>query len=488
MSKLSKSARFYLIMGISLVIMILFGKLPPFGDMTVYGMQFLGVFLGCIFGWLLGVVVPVSLLGIIMAGLLIEGQSVDGMMKALQSTQMVLVVFWAFFFVYGLEKCGILDFLAGKIMSVKLCAKSPWHLAIALWICTMVCAGLSTQPFASAFLMFNMYYSVADKVGAQKASSYTSFVLVIMAAVASLSTGMVPYAGSILMSLSFMSAVVPEAIYNIPAICVVNFCVTSVTIILAAVLLKILMTAHIIRVEFDISSIQENLFEGRTEFDTKVKWGFFYILFLVVIMMLPTFLSPESTLNIFLERIGMLGMFVVVVALMSFTTINGEPLMDLETAIKEGAVKWQVYFMMGAALVISGQLVTEQAGLSSTIQNAVGGIAEGMSLYVLCLVFLTGGLILTNCITNTVAMQLVIPVLAIFMAAKGVNPAVITGLSAIVLIYGQILPSGSPLGAFLHGNVEWIEARLGYIYTVCAAICVVIAIAVIGIPLALFFS
>ena len=59
MSKLSENAKFYLIIGISILIMIGVGQLPPFGEMTEYGMQMLGVFLGCIFGWLLGIVIPV---------------------------------------------------------------------------------------------------------------------------------------------------------------------------------------------------------------------------------------------------------------------------------------------------------------------------------------------------------------------------------------------------------------------------------------------
>ena len=101
-TKMSETMKFYLVIGISFLIMVIVGCLPPFGQMTVYGMQLLGIFLGCIFGWLLGIVVPVSLLGIIMAGFLVSGQTVDSMMIAVQSTQMLLVVFWALIFVYGL--------------------------------------------------------------------------------------------------------------------------------------------------------------------------------------------------------------------------------------------------------------------------------------------------------------------------------------------------------------------------------------------------
>ena len=111
MTKESKTLKFYLIIGITLCLMIFVGMLPPFGEMTEYGMKLLGVFVGCIFGWLMGIVIPVALLGVIMAGLLVSGQTVENMMMAVQGTQMVVLIFWALLFVYGLDKCGLLNFL-----------------------------------------------------------------------------------------------------------------------------------------------------------------------------------------------------------------------------------------------------------------------------------------------------------------------------------------------------------------------------------------
>lgn len=486
-SRLSESAKFYVIIGISFFIMIGVGMLPPFGEMTVYGMQMFGVFLGCIFGWLLGIVIPVALLGIVMAGLLVSGQTVDSMMMAVQSAQMVLVIFWALIFVYGLGKCGILDFLSTKIMSIKWCVKSPWHLAVAIWLCTMVCAALSSQPFATMILMFSMFYSMAEKIGAKKRSAYTVFVLVFIAAVAAVGVGMVPYSSMILMSLSIMSAAVPGIVYNIPLICVINFVVTFSFIVCGALLLKVLMKTQVIKTEFSMDSAGDWL-QRKAVFDTKVKWGFFYIIFLVAIMVFPTFLPAESAIKVFMGRIGMVGMFAVVVTLMCLTTVDGKRLIDFEQAMRGGAVNWQVYFMMGTALVVSGQLVTDQAGLALTIKGAVDGIVGDMSAYVLALVFIVVGLALTNCITNIVAMQLIIPILTTLMIMKGVNPALLVGIAGIVLDHGLILPSGSPLGAFIHGNSEWMSSKQVYIYASCAALCLAVACAVIGIPLALWVA
>lgn len=484
MTKLSENKKFYMVILISFLIMIFVGRIPPFGAMTPYGMQLLGVFAGCIFGWLFSVIIPVSLMAIVVTGLVVSGQTVDSVMTSVQSLNMVLVVFWAFLFVYALDKCGLLEFITNKIMGIKLCSKSPWHVAVAIWICTMICAGLSATSFASAILMFSVWYHVADKIGAQKASAYTSFVMIGIAGIAMISIGMVPYASNIFLSLSFMSAVVPDVSYNVLSICAVNFCVVLFVIILMALILKIFMKTNIIKVEFEMEK-EGSVYDKKAELNTKVKWGFFYIVLLVALMLVPTFLPEGSAIKAFLGRIGTLGMFVVVVTLMCLTSVKGERLLDLEQAFKEGAVKWQVYFMMGTALAVSGLLMTDDAGLSQTIQDAMGSMVEGMSIYVLCLVFIVIGLALTNCITNSVAMQLIIPVLAIFTASKGVNPSTIAGLTGIILVFGLILPSGSPLGAFIHGLVEWIEPKKCYVYTIVMAICVVLSVAIVGIPLAL---
>jgi len=486
MSERSENRKFYLVLGISFLLMILIGKLPPFGQMTEYGMQFLGVFVGCIFGWICGVNVPVCLLGIVMAGFLINGQTVDNILIAVQSTQNILMLFWALIFGYGLGQCGLLNFVANKIMGIKLCTKSPWHLAVSLWLCTMICTAFS-HPFATLVLMFSTYYSVAEKIGAQKRSNYTGFVLVVIAAIAVIGVGAVPYSTMIIMALSIMSAAVPGIEYNIPIICVVNIFVTLGTIVVVAILFKILLQTKIIKVEFDMSRAG-NLVDSTIGFDTKVKWGFFYIILLVVSMVLPNFLPAGSALAVLLGRIGTLGKFMFVVMLMCLTTVDGKRILDLEKAIKNGAVNWQIYFIMGTALVISGQLVTEEAGLALTIKGALGGLTGNMGIYTLCLAFLIIGLALTNCITNVVAMQLIIPILSIFMMEKGVNPAVIVGLAGIVLDHGLVLPSGSPVGAYIHGNGEWMTSKQCYLFATCAAICLAISIAVIGVPMALAFS
>ena len=183
-----------------------------------------------------------------------------------------------------------------------------------------------------------------------------------------------------------------------------------------------------------------------------------------------------------------MGKLMFMVTLMCLIPVNGERIIKLEKSNQRWCCKLAGIFYYGYRIGNFGQLVTEEAGLALTIQDALGGFAGNMSVYMICLIFTLIGLALTNCITNIVAMQLIIPLIAIFMVNKGVNPAFVIGLSGIVLDHGLVLPSGSPLGAYIHGNSEWMTSKQCYLYATCAAICLALSIALIGLPLALSFS
>ena len=131
--------------------------------------------------------------------------------------------------------------------------------------------------------------------------------------------------------------------------------------------------------------------------------------------------------------------------------------------------------------------MSEEAGIAALLQGVLNNMTGNMSLYVLATVLLIALLILTNCITNIVAAQLVIPIVTMVFMSKDVNPGLVVGMMAIVFDYGLVLPSGSPLGAFMHGNSEWMTSGQVYKYASISVITVALSIACIGVPLAMLF-
>jgi len=486
LTKQKETRRFYIVMAISLLVMIGFGYIPPFTDpITPIGMRMLGIFIGMIFGWLFGYNAITAMMALLVCGLYYPDQTADSLFGAAFGAQPLMIVFWALIFVYGLNKCGILGWVSGKILSWKWVTKSPWHLAMGLWLCTIICMAICPVPFAVMLIMFGIFYNVVDKVGAKRRDAYTAFVLVFICGFCALAVGLVPYAGNIFIALSFMLTVDPTITYSLPEICGVNWALTLGMYIFAGIFAKIAFSTFA-KPSFKLDSSM-NLFGKVEKMNDKVKLGFIFIIILLIIMVGPMLLPTGNTIKTFMSGFGTAGIFAAIVVIMSLVTVKGERFMTIEGALKDGAVNWDIYFILGSAVSLGNLLVSEEAGISLLIRQFLNSFIGDMSLYMLALMLLLVLLVLTNCITNVVAAQLVIPIFTMIFLSKGVNPGLIVGMMAIIFDYGVVMPSGSPLGAFIHGNSEWMTSGQVYKYGTLSVVCLALSIAAIGVPLALLF-
>ena len=78
--------------------------------------------------------------------------------------------------------------------------------------------------------------------------------------------------------------------------------------------MKILMR-FVLKPDFTMENAGK-LVDGSAKMDKKVKWGFVYIAVMLIIMLLPTFLPTVNPVAMFLNRVGSIGVFAVVVLFM----------------------------------------------------------------------------------------------------------------------------------------------------------------------------
>ena len=97
--------------------------------------------------------------------------------------------------------------------------------------------------------------------------------------------------------------------------------------------------------------------------------------------------------------------------------------------------------------------------------------------------FVAFGCLITNAINNVVCMNIFIPIGVATVVGMSGNPSVLVELLQMVLYLGLILPSGSSVGALMHGNTEWLQTKSIYKYAFLGCFVVVIVCLVIGIPL-----
>ena len=210
-----------------------------------------------------------------------------------------------------------------------------------------------------------------------------------------------------------------------------------------------------------------------------------YTILMVVMFVAPTFLPADFFVVGFLNALGYPGILALVAILMSVTTWQGEPIMDIGEAMRKNVI-WDMFFMLAAAWTLASALVAESVGISATINTVLTPLFAGKSAFVFVTIVLFAGLIITNCINNVVTMTLMLPITMGFVTMIDFNPAVVVTLFVVVLTQGAILPSGSPLGALMHGYREWLRPKDVIIYAAIFVFSLCAVAAFIGYPLGSF--
>ena len=116
-----------------------FRFLPPFGEMTSYGMGVLGTFIGAVYGWSFIGMTWTSLMALVGLGLVV---GMPTMLASAFGNPAVAMMFGALPLMAVLSDLHVTEYLANKIFTNKLSLGRPW---IAITI-------LFLGAYASAFI------------------------------------------------------------------------------------------------------------------------------------------------------------------------------------------------------------------------------------------------------------------------------------------------------------------------------------------------
>lgn len=466
---------------IIIAMMFLIGFLPPIGQITELGMRVLGIFLGCIAGWCMGHMIWPSILGLILVGLT-DYSTVNGMLSAAFGNTTLWLVAFCFVLVYAFESTGILDVATKFILSREFVKKGPWYLATTFWVAAIFVSIFISVTNAVALILWSFFIGVCKQVGIKPYEKYPTIVLIGICLLADLGTCIAPFSINALVCIGIYNGVMPSAPVNMALYSLTVFLINVIFLPLFVLLCKYVVCRNF---KLDLSNVKVVADDEKLALDGRQKLVIGYVLLLVFMFVSPTFLPAGTALANLLSALGYPGSIAVVLILMHLTTWKGEKIMDLGIAVRKNII-WELFFMLAAAWTIAGALVADNVGISATLVTWLTPILAGKSAIVFVAICLFAGLCITNCINNVVTMTLVIPIAMGFVAMNGVNPVVLITLFVVVLTQGAILPSGSPLGAMMHGYTEWLRPKDVIIYAAIFVFSLCAVAAFIGYPLGCF--
>ncbi|MBQ3120347.1 MAG: hypothetical protein IJC12_05690 [Peptococcaceae bacterium] len=474
----NKTMSFYIQIGAAVLTMIVVGMLPPIGQITPYGMKVLGIFLGCIIGWGFGHQIVISIFALILLSLS-GGGSLGAIFSAAYGNQSLLMVVFGLIFCFGMEQTGIMQWVANFVLSRKFATKGPWFISLAFWLSCCLCSAVITNCLPVIILMWSMFYNIVEKVQVPRSSKWVQITMIMMCVVGYTGSVIMPYAAWNLLCYSMAMSVVPGLQVNLFAHCTLVLVCNVFIITLIFVVSKFVLGKDVnFNVSTDVIDVEA------TKMDKRSKWGLFYLAVLAIAMFLPNVLDATVPGISILKTLTTAGIFAVGSLLLCITYVDGKPLMEPLQAVK--SLPWPLYYLLGTALYLASLLTAQDVGISATLMVALKSMLGNMGTVTVIMLFVVFGCVVTNAVNNVVCVNIFIPIGATLLMTLGggtVAVSILTSLLAVVLYLGLMVPSGSVVGALMHGNSEWLQAKNIYLYAGIGCIIVTIVCFVVGIPL-----
>lgn len=441
---------------IVLLLMFGFGQIvQPFSTVTPVGVKVIGVFLGVIYGWgTCGMLWP-SLLGMVALGLTGLFSVTDAIALGM-GNQMVLFMILMLIVVENMNHTGIIINIANWMISRPICKGRPWVFATMIFFTAFIVSGFA-NAFPALFLCWGFWYSIFKQTGYKPYDKFVTCALCGVVFACILGSILLPFHNQPLIFLTSFAAMT-----GIETISFVGYLGVLIPYTLACLLEYVLLCKFIIRPDVEKLKNFDPLLltEGKPIIFTKRQIASAMALIAVMLgLLLPGILPKTWAITQFLSSVGMAGWGIIVITIMCWIKIDGEPLLEFNKVAKQG-VAWDVILFVVMILVISSVITNEATGISPFLGQALGPIFAGKSMFVFTALIVVCSVVMTNFMNNMVTGFLFMNIVAAYMPvllANNLSPWTVVTLVIISANLAFWTPVASSTAGLLYSNSEWVK-------------------------------
>ncbi len=447
-STTSSNIKYWIHTIIVIVLMFGFPMLPTISPLTDYGMHIAGIFLGCLYGWTMVSVIWPSFLGLLALGF--SGfNNMTGTFAAAYGGDTYLFVFFMLSFAALITKAGVTDYIAKWVISRKIAKGKPWMVAFLIYTAAFVVGALvSVMP--SIVICWTLSYQLCAAFGYTNKDLYPKLMIIGVVNAALMGHSVFPFKALAVMMTNVLTTQLGVTV-NFALFTLFAFILGFGSIFIWLALCKYVYKP-------DVSKIKNSTFvyENTEKLNAYQKQVLLLLAALVFFMFLPGFL-PECGLKTFLNTLGNTGM--VVVALMICSLIvkkDGKSFAEVADLIKSG-VPWPTMILLATAMTLASAIGGE-TGIKELFTQILSPILAGHGTVLFFVIIIIFAIVATNIINNVVVGLIVVPIVCTFAGSMNFPPEILTVALCLMLNVTFLLPSGSPIAAFLHGNSEWVSS------------------------------
>lgn len=436
-----------------MIVLMLMGQfVPTIGSIQPLGMQVIFIFAGIIYGWsTLGMITP-SLLGIFFIGLL-EGNTMVTTLATAFGDRIALCLLFFLIFSALIDQVGLSKYIANWCVSRKLVAGRPWGIAVMFCLAAGIISA-TVNLFAAMILMWGIFYSFCEEVQIKPQDPYAAIVLIGIIYSASLCGGLFPFMGGSLIVIGQQLAFTGAD---------VNFLKFTMMQLVMAIISAVLFFAAAKFIFKPDTSFMKNYKPVSNEALTMSRDQKFVLALLVLtvfILFAPGFLPAAWPLVIWLKALDIAIVPAMMVVFYYVYKSGREDKVSFETLMAK--VNWDLIFMFATVAVLSKAFIREDAGLMLFLNESLSGLFNGMSPFIFVATIITIASITTQFANNIAIILVFSPIMYGFALQLGVDPFVITVISAFALNQAFATPAASGPAAMIFSNKKWVPTKMAY--------------------------
>lgn len=427
------------------VLLLMFGLkyVPPFGEMTEFGMAILGIFVGAIYGWItIGMIFP-NIAGIIALGFSGAFPSMVACFQACFGSDVAIMTLGCLFVCAFIEVMNVTDVIVGYLLNSKIAKSSMVAFLIMFFIADWLVSALSSSVLA-VYMFCVLYRNMTEKTGLPPYTKLNSYILCGIGLVAVFGDIGFPFKATSIMIMGLIESFTgfPFSFIDFLLYCTLfQFVLTIVYVLIGKFILRI-----------DFSQLQK-VDVPKVKPNKKQKIGLWCILFMMIAFMLIS-----TNLPIF-PVLGLGGVGLGTCLVMILIQVDGEPLLNVSELA--GKFAWPMYLLNSFFFAIAGFIGSSDVGITDTVGALLTPILQVMPP----IAFLTLALVFTTILTNVLAN---LPVAIIFISTMFAMGDTLTGINlsaaSLAIIFAAwaacATPAANPANAIAFANTDLIDPKV----------------------------
>jgi len=463
-----------------IVLFLIFGfqYLPPFSTLTPTGMHVLGIFLGVVYGWSTVDLIWPGFFAIISMSF-VEGFDLNSIIAGGFGSSTFWIILFMLMFVMVFEQAGGTQFVATWFITRKFLHGKPILFNFMFLFAAFLIGMLN--GIAACLLFYTILYKICEQVGYEKHTKYPTFMIfgiTFMAMFGSVSHSLL--GSPLILANAFRAASgIDLTLIDFIKVCWLFSVFLNFVYCLS---LKFIFRCDLEPlVNIDIESVVNM---DALKMTPKLKAMFVLTIVLVLGIAGGALLPVEWALTQVLNHLGLLGICMILLGIMTYLKISGEYLFDFRNYAN--TIQWDCLFICAVVMPMSGMLTMEGTGINLFISSILGDALASLppTAFVAAVLFL--GMVLTNFGNNVSICVLLMPVIINVCGTTGLDPAPIYMCMIFAVHLAMLTPGACPYAALVWGNTEWISTKEIYKYVPMIMMVFYICIVFVGYSWAKF--